>query len=170
MGNTFCSLAGNFLVADQQLRLGNVEEAITHLERSAGLADYCHAGGYEALGQAWLAAARARLDEADESEFDEPLAKAIAGRSRSGEALVRLHRAVTIAADGRPEESFDDFEQAIALFESFGGLPNAARARHAYGQVLAVAGRTDESATHLQEAEALFQRLGINPEPLSLGA
>jgi hypothetical protein len=86
-GNTFCTLAGNFMVADQQLRLGEVEQAITHLERSTALADYCNAGGFEALGQAWLVTARARLGSLDPSGFDEPLAKATAAQSRSGEAL-----------------------------------------------------------------------------------
>lgn len=165
IGNTFCSLAGNFMVADQQLRLGQVDSAITHLERSTGLAEYCNAGGYEALGQAWLAAARARLGDADPAEFDEPLGKAISAGSRSGEALVRFHRAVAVAGSGRPEDSIEDFERAIELFHGFGGLPNAARAHHAYGQALEAAGREADAESHLREAEAIFQRLGIKPDP-----
>lgn len=165
IGNTFCSLAGNFMVADQQLRLGAVDDAITHLERSTGLAEYCNAGGYEALGQAWLAAARARQGGLDPSSFDDPLAKAMGAGSRSGEALVRLHRAVATTGSGRPEDAFEDFERAIELFHEFGGLPNAARAHHAYGQALEAAGSAEQAGTHLREAEAIFARLGIKPEP-----
>jgi tetratricopeptide (TPR) repeat protein len=165
IGNTFCSLAGNFMVADQQLRLGAVDAAITHLERSTGLAEYCNAGGYEALGQAWLAAAQARIGDLDPASFDEPLAKATAAGSRSGEALVRFHRAVATAASGRPEDAFGDFVRAIELFSGFGGLPNAARAHHAYGQALEAAGLADEAERHLREAEAIFSTLGIKPDP-----
>ncbi len=165
IGNTFCSLAGNFMVADQQLRLGAVDAAITHLERSTGLAEYCNAGGYEALGQAWLAAARAQQGGLEPSSFDEPLAMARQAGSRSGEALVRLHRAVATAGSGRPEDAFDDFERAIELFHEFGGLPNAARAHHAYSQALEAAGRVEDAATHLRDAQKIFSRLGIKPDP-----
>ena len=169
IGNTFCSLAGNFMVADQQLRMGDVADAIAHLERSTGLAEYCNAGGYEALGQAWLAAARARLGHFDPAEFDEPLAKAISAGSRSGEAQVRFHRAVAIAGAGHPEQAFDDFERSLFLFSSFGGFPSMARVNHAYGQALEAAGRADEAAARLRDAEEIFTRLGIKPDPVSAG-
>lgn len=169
IGNTFCSLAGNFMVADQQLRLGDVTQAISHLERSTGLAEYCNAGGYEALGQAWLAAARARLGDFHLSEFDEPLAKATLAGSRSGEAQVRFRRAVAIAGDGRPEDSVEDFERSLSLFSSIGALPSMARVNHAYGLALDAAGRAEEAADRLRAAEEIFTRLGIKPDPASVG-
>jgi class 3 adenylate cyclase/tetratricopeptide (TPR) repeat protein len=169
IGNTFCSLAGNFMVADQHLRMGDVADAISHLERSTGLAEYCNAAGYDALGQAWLAAARARLGDFDPAEFDEPLAKAVAAGSRSGEAQVRFHRAVAIAGAGRPEQAFDDFEHSLRLFASYGGYPSMARVNHAYGQALEAAGRAYEAAARLREAEEIFTRLGIKPDPANVG-
>ena len=165
VGNTFCTLAGSFMVADQQLRLGEVDDAITHLERSTGLAEYCNAGGYEALGQAWLAAARAKQGGLDPASFDEPLGKATSSGSRSGEALVRFHRAVATAGSGRPEDAFADFERSLELFVGYGGLPSAARAHHAYGQALEAAGLVEEAEEHLRAADAIFARLGIKPDP-----
>lgn len=167
VGNTFCDLAGNFKLADQQLRLGNVDTAINHLERSTGLAEYCNAGGYEALGQAWLANARARMGELRLEDFEAPLAAAIGTGSRSGEGLVRMQRAFAVAGVGDPEGSFDDFERAIALFAAYGGLPNLARARHAYGEALEAAGKHEESVDQLQKAQALFEELKITPDPVS---
>lgn len=165
VGNTFCTLAGNFLVADQKLRLGEVEEAITHLETSTGLAEYCNAGGYEALGQAWLAAARARLGDHDPREFTAPLDAAMTSGSRSGEALVRLHRAVAVASRGRPEEAFDDFRRAISLFSEYGGRPNEGRAHHAFAQALEASGMTDRAQEHFRAADQIFDDLGIRPDP-----
>ncbi len=166
-GNTFCSLAGYFMVADQRLRLGDTEQAISHLERSTGLAEFCNAGGYEALGQAWLAAARARQGTLDPAGFEEPLAKAIASHSRSVEAQIRFQRAVAVAGAGHPEDSFADFERALELFESYGGLPSEGRAHHAFGLALESAGRAREAAEHLRRAEAIFTRLGIRPDPIA---
>lgn len=166
VGNTFCSLAGNFKLADQQLRLGEVESAISHLETSTGLAAYCNAGGYEALGNAWLALARSRMGDLRPDDFEEPLASAVESGSRSSEGLVRLKRAIAFAGSGEPENAADDFEKAIDLFASYGGLPNLARAHHAYGQALEAAGRPEDAASHLHAAEDLFHELGIEPDPM----
>jgi class 3 adenylate cyclase/tetratricopeptide (TPR) repeat protein len=166
-GNTFCNLAANFKLADQQLRLGNVGSAITHLEKSTGLAQYCNAGGYEVLGQAWLAMARSRAGDPRPEDFDAPLAAAIDSGSRSTEGLVRLQRGVTLAADGQTAEAWTDFERAIELFDAYGGLPNLARAHHAYGEALEAAGLPDEAISHLRKAEELFTRLGIRPDPVA---
>lgn len=167
VGNTFCDLAGNFKLADTQLRLGNVDTAITHLERSTGLAEYCNAGGYEALGLAWLANARARMGDLRIEDFEAPLSTAMEMGSRSGEGLVRLQRAIAVAAVGDAERSFEDFERAIDLFGDYGGLPNLARARHAYGEALEAAGRYYESTEQMRLAQGLFDRLGIVPDPVS---
>lgn len=165
-GNTFCNLAGNFKLADQRLRLGDVDSAISHLERSTGLAQYCDAGGYELLGQAWLAMARSRAGEPRPEEFDGPLANAIESGSRSAEGLVRLKRGITLAGIGKTEDAADDFERAIELFADYGGLPNLARAHHAYGEALEAAGRADDAVTHLKKAEEIFADLGIRPDPV----
>jgi tetratricopeptide (TPR) repeat protein len=167
VGNVFCSLFGNFLVADQKLRMGDPEDAISHLERSSELAEYCNAGGLEALGQAWLAAARARLGNHDPEQFNTPLATAVNAGSRSGEAMVRLHRAIAVAGSGQPERSFEDFERAIALLTEIGGRPNLARTHHAYGQALEAAGRSAEAEAQLREADQIFATLGIQPDPVA---
>lgn len=166
-GNTFCNLAGNFKLADQRLRLGEVESAITHLEKSTGLAQYCDAGGYELLGQAWLATARSRAGDPRPKDFDTPLASAMESDSRSAEGLVRLKRGITLADIGRYEDAASDFERAIELFADYGGLPNLARAHHAYGQALEAAGRIDEGTEHLRKAEEIFTDLGIRPDPVN---
>ena len=166
-GNTFCNLAANFKLADQQLRLGDVDSAISHLEKSTGLAEYCNAGGYEVLGQAWLALARSRAGDARPEDFDAPLAAAIDAGSRSTEGLVRLQRAIALAGGGQLDEAWSDFERAIELFADYGGLPNLARAHHAYGQALEAAGRAEAAVTHLRTAEETFTELGIRPDPVA---
>ena len=168
-GNTFCNLAGNFKLADQQLRLGDVESAISHLEKSTGLAQFCNAGGYEVLGQAWLAMARSRAGDPRPEEFDDPLAKAIDSGSRSMEGLVRMQRAITFAHAGELEKARPDFERAIELFDDYGDRPNLARAHHAYGQALEAAGQVDEAVTRLGTAEELFTELGIRSDPTGIG-
>jgi len=166
-GNTFCNLAGNFKLADQRLRLGEVDSAISHLEKSTGLAQYCDAGGYELLGQAWLATARSRAGDPRPEDFDAPLASAMESGSRSAEGLVRLKRGITLADVGRYEDAASDFERAIELFADYGGLPNLARAHHSYGQALEAAGRVDEGTEHLRKAEDIFTDLGIRPDPVN---
>lgn len=164
VGNTFCNLAGNFKMADQQLRLGNVDVAIGHLEKATGLAQYCNAFGYEALGQAWLAAARSKAGDLQPEAFQEPLDAAVASGSRSSEGLIRLQRAISFAAAGRIEDAADDFERAIVLFADYGGLPNLARAHHAYGAALRASGNTTAAEDHMRTAAALFTDLGIRPD------
>ena len=166
-GNTFCNLAGNFKLADQRLRLGEVDSAISHLEKSTGLAQYCNAGGYELLGQAWLATARSRAGDPRPEDFDGPLASAIESGSRSAEGLVRLKRGITLADLGRYEDAASDFERAIELFVDYGGIPNLARAHHAYGQALEASGRVEEGTKHLRRAEEIFTELGIRPDPVN---
>ena len=160
-GNTFCNLAGNFKLADQHLRLGDVDTAIEHLEKSTGLAQYCDAGGYEALGEAWLAAARARNGDLRPEDFAGPLEAAAESGSRSLEGLVRLKRADAYAGVGNLDEASPDFERAIELFASYGGLPNLARAHHSYAEALSAAGRQEEAATQFGAARDLFDDLGI---------
>lgn len=163
-GNTFCNLAANFKLADQKLRLGEVDSAITHLERSTGLAEYCNAGGYEVLGQAWLAMARSRAGDPRPGDFDAPLERAIEAGSRSTEGLVRLQRGISLAEGGELELGRPDFERAIELFADYGGLPNLARAHHSYGQALAAAGLGDEAGSHLEAAREIFDELGIQAD------
>ncbi len=164
VGNTFCDLAGSFWLADQHLRLGEVDTAIEHLEKSTGLAQYCNAGGYEALGAAWLASARARAGDLRPEDFEAPLEAAVSASSRSTEGHVRLKRAVAYADSGLHEEAEDDFERAIELFESYGGLPNLARARHAYAESLTAAGDSTRAKGQFEAASALFDQLGIIPD------
>ena len=165
-GNIQCTLVGNFLVADQQLRRGDAEAAIPHLERTFELGAYCNAEAIVGLGNAWLASARARLGDVDPDAFSGPLEQAQAGRSRSGEAAVRLQRAIAIAGSPEPnwDQAFDDFERAIALFASIDARPDQARAIHAYANALEGAGRDAESRPQLETAMAMFDEMGIRPD------
>jgi tetratricopeptide (TPR) repeat protein len=163
-GNIECTLVGNFLVADQHLRRGDAAAALPHLERTFELGEYCNAEAMVGLGQAWLATARARLGDLDANAYAAPLEQAEAGGSRSGEAAVRLQRAIAIAggSDSGWTQVAADFERAIALFESIGARPDQARAMHAYANALDAAGY--ESESQLTEAMAMFDEMGIGPD------
>ena len=167
LGNTLCDLAGNFKLADAQLRVGEVDSAITHLQKSTGLAEYCNAGGYEALGEAWLASAKARNGDMRVEDFDSPLEKARALGSRSAEGLVLMQRGIGNAAVGNFASAYPDFERAIELFADYGGLTHLARAHHAYGEALEAAGDATGATDQLMKAQSLFDELGITPDPKS---
>lgn len=165
-GNVECTLVGNFLIADQHLRSGDAAAAIPHLEKTFELGEYCNAEAMVTLGKAWLATARARLGTLDPEGFTVPLEKAVAGGGRSGEAAVRLQRAIAIA--GRSDEDWPaviaDFEQAIELFGMIEARPDQARAIHAYANALDAAGREEESRAQLAIAMDMFDSMGIRPD------
>lgn len=165
-GNIQCTLVGNFMVADQQLRIGDAEAAIPHLERTFELGAYCNADAMVALGHAWLATARAQLGEHDPEAFSEPLEAAQLGGSRSGEAAVRLQRGIAVAGGPDPdwELVIGDFERAIELFNGIGARPDEARATHAYANALEAAGQGEASSAQLANAMAMFVELGIRPD------
>jgi tetratricopeptide (TPR) repeat protein len=164
-GNIQHTLVGNFLVADQQLRRGDAAAAIPHLERTFELGAYRNAEAIVGLGNAWLASARAHLGDLDPNVFSGPLEQAQAGRSRSGEAAVRLQRAIALAGSPEPDwdQAFDDFERAIALFASIDARPDQARAVHAYANAPDAAGRNEESRSQLETAMTMFDEMGIRP-------
>jgi tetratricopeptide (TPR) repeat protein len=167
-GNIHCELVGNFMVADQQLRLGNAGTAIPHLERSFELGEFCNADAMVALGHAWLAAARAQLGDIEPEAFVGPLQQAQQGGSRSGEAMVRLHRGIAIAGSEEPdwEVALEDLERSEQLFEDIGARPDQARAAHARAMALEAAGRSDESRLMLDRAMGMFNELGMQPDPI----
>ncbi|MGI9529226.1 MAG: ATP-binding protein [Acidimicrobiia bacterium] len=160
--NLYCELVGNFLVADQQLRLGDAKSAIPHLEKSFELGEYCNAAGFMMLGRAWIASARAQLGDLDPEGYTQSLNEAIGAGSRSGEAAVRLHRAIVTSGMGDAdwEAAFADFERSIALLDDIEARPDQARAMHAYAMALDSAGRP-EGVTKLAEAAELFDQLGM---------
>ena len=164
--NIQCELVGNFMVADQQLRLGEPASAISHLERTFELGELCNAVAIVKLGEAWLTSAKANLGELDPEGFSGPLAMAQAGGSRSGEAAVRLQRAITISASPTPSwpAAFDDYQRAIDLLGSIDARPDQARAIHAYANALDAAGRDEESRAQLDAAMAMFDEMGIHPD------
>jgi tetratricopeptide (TPR) repeat protein len=168
--NIQCELVGNFLVADQQLRSGNAASAISHLERAFELGEFCNAVAIVKLGQAWLTAAKASLGDLDPAGFTEPLAMARAGGSRSGEAAVRIQRAIAISGSPEPDwpAAFADFGRAIALFDEIGARPDQARAIHAYANALDAAGREEESRVQFDIAAAMFDAMGIRPDAVSI--
>lgn len=161
VGNTFCTLAGRFIMGEIQLQLGQVDEAIANLEKSTGLAQYCNAVGYQMLGEAWLASARSRQGPMRREDFDDPLQRAVAMGTRRGEGLVLLQRALTSTEHGAYTEAFADYERALQCFGEVAGLPLVARTEQAYGQALRAAGRADQAESHLAKAARLFDELGI---------
>jgi len=161
--NLYCELVGNFLVADQQLRLGQAADAIPHLEKSFELGEYCNAAGFMMLGRAWIASAKAQLGDVDPDAYATSLEQAVAGRSRSGEAAVRLHRGIMVASMPNPDwdSAFADFERAIALLDEIEARPDEARAIQAYAMALDAAGRP-EGVARRAEASQRFESLGIS--------
>lgn len=166
--NLYCELVGNFLVADQQLRLGQAEAAIPHLEKSFELGEYCNAAGFMMLGRAWIASAKAQMGDVNPEGFSTSLEEAMGAGSRSGEAAVRLHRAIVLSSMPDPDwdGAFADFERAIALLGEIEARPDEARAIHAYAMALDAAGRT-EGVAKLAEASQRFEELGMTLEPVS---
>jgi tetratricopeptide (TPR) repeat protein len=165
-GNIECTLVGNFLAADQYLRQGDAAAAIPHLERTFELGAFCNAEAMVALGHAWLATAKARLGDLDPEGFSEPLRKAQAYGSRSGEAAVRLQRAIAISGGTVPDwpQAIADFERAIELFDGIGARPDQARATHAYANALDAAGQEADGKEQLASAMAMFTEMGISPD------
>ena len=165
VGNTFCTLAGSFIMGEVQLRRGEVDAAITNLQKSTGLAQYCNAVGYEVLGQAWLAAARAHQGPMHREDFEEPLRRAVAMGTPRGEGLVLLQRATAASRHGQYEAAVPDFERALTCFAEYGGKPLIARTELAFGTMLEAAGRRSEAEPHLAAARRLLAELGIHHEP-----
>lgn len=163
--NLYCELVGNFLVADQQLRLGDAKSAIPHLEKSFELGEYCNAAGFMMLGRAWIASAKAQLGDLDPDRYTQSLDEAVTAGSRSGEAAVRLHRAIVVSGVPDPDwdSAFSDFERSIALLDEIEARPDQARAMHAYAMALDSAGRP-EGVNELAQASELFERLGMNTD------
>ncbi|MGI9667287.1 MAG: hypothetical protein ACR2N2_09320, partial [Acidimicrobiia bacterium] len=95
------------------------------------------------------------------------LEQAIAGRTRSGEAGIRLHRAIAVSSVPEPdwEAAFADFDRAIELFREIEARPDLARALHHYAMALDAAGKP-EGVTVLAEASALFEELGMTQDPV----
>jgi hypothetical protein len=164
--NLYCELVGNFLVADQQLRLGQAEAAIPHLEKSFELGEYCNAAGFMMLGRAWIASAKAQLGDVNPDSYSQSLEEAVAAGSRSGEAAVRLHRAIVVSGMPDPDwdAAFADFERAIVLLGEIEARPDEARAIHAYAMALDAAGRS-EGVAKLAQASQRFEALGMTLEP-----
>lgn len=161
VGNTFCTLAGRFIMGEIQLQLGEVDDAIANLEKSTGLAQYCNAVGYEMLGQAWLASAYAQRGPMRPEDFEEPLQRARAMGAQRGEGLVLLQRAMTATRHGEHEAALADYAKALECFDGLGVRPLVARTEYAYGQALQAAGEPDRAAEHLAVAKELFEELGI---------
>jgi class 3 adenylate cyclase/tetratricopeptide (TPR) repeat protein len=167
VGNVACALVGSFFLGDQHLRLGDAAAAIPPLERSSELADYCDAGSYAGLSQAWLATARARSggDLATElADLDATLAVARDHEDALGEAEILHHRASLVAGTPAPDWAavFADLDAAVAAFEQLGAVPALARTLEDYARALDVAGRHDESTQVRRRAAALVDGLATS--------
>jgi class 3 adenylate cyclase/tetratricopeptide (TPR) repeat protein len=165
LGNLACSLLANLLAGSQQLRMGEAESAVAHLERGGEMAAYCQVGSdLLALGQAWLADARTRLGTPRMEEFDEALEAARQVHNPLNEGLILRHRATARLLLPEPdwEAALNDFETAIGIFEKTGARSHLAPALRDYGAALELAGMVEESEDMLRRAGRLFEAMGIN--------
>lgn len=166
VGNTYCSLVGNFYLGDQHLRRGEADDAVAAIERSRELAQFCDAGSIVSLSDAWLGAARARLDGGDLEPFEPALEHARAIGDRYGASLVRQLRARARAAgaDVDWERSIDDLQAAAEGLEDLGARPSLARVLADLGRALAAAGRDDEAAAAERRAGELARSMNLELE------
>ena len=167
VGNTYCSLVGNFYLGDQHLRRGEAEDAIASLQRSRELAEFCDAGSILSLSDAWLSAARASLGANDLEAFEPPLQHARVGGDRYGASLVLQLRARARAAqpDADRASVIEDLREAARDLEELGARPTLARVLGDLSRALAAAGRSDEAADASDRADALAQAMGLSSEP-----
>jgi len=163
VGNTYCSLVGNFYLGDQRLRQGRPDEAIASLERSQDLAEFCDAGSMLSLSGAWLGAARARRGEDTVASFTGPVARAHASEDRYAEALVlQLRAGARLAlADPDGKGAVEDLETAAGLLEALGARPALARVLADLGRAFLVAGHRDEARAAEGRARELAEAVGL---------
>jgi tetratricopeptide (TPR) repeat protein len=168
VGNTYCSLVGNFFLGDQYLRRGEAESAVASLTRSRELAEFCDAGSLMSLSDAWLGAANARLVEAgDLRVFDAPLRHARVIGDRYGESLVLQLRSRARASQPDPDwaSSIDDLQSAAKHLEDLGARPALTRVLRDLGRALSEAGRGEAAADVLRRADELTRTMGMSPDP-----
>jgi tetratricopeptide (TPR) repeat protein len=167
VGNTYCSLVGNFYLGDQHLRRREPGDAVAAIERSRALAEFCDAGSIVSLSDAWMGAARAGLGSDDLAAFEAPLKHARAIGDRHGASLVLQLRARARAALPDPDwaDSIEDLRAAASDLEELGARPTLARVLGDLGRALAAAGRNGEAADASRRAEELAQAMGLHPEP-----
>jgi tetratricopeptide (TPR) repeat protein len=164
VGNIACSMMGNMLAGNQQLRMGEPEAALAFLTRGNELAEYCEVGRDTiALSEAWLAQARARLGEPSLPDLDAALEAAKEVRNPLNEGLILLERAtVRLLSDPPPWElAFADFEAAETIFDKIGARPFLARSLRDHGAALELAGQTTEAEPLMRRAAELFAAMGL---------
>jgi len=167
VGNTYCSLVGNFYLGDQRLRRGEPDDAVASIERSRELAEFCDAGSIVSLSDAWMSAARAAGGTDDLDAFEPPLQHARAIADRHGASLVLQLRARARAAlpDTDWESTIEDLRAAASDLGDLGARPTLARVLLDLGRALAAAGRDAEAADANRRAEELAQSMGLELEP-----
>jgi tetratricopeptide (TPR) repeat protein len=163
VGNTYCSLVGNFYLGDQRLRQGRPEDAIAALERSQDLAEFCDAGSMLSLSGAWLSSARARRGDDTVASFAGPIARAHASGDRYAEALVLQLRAGARRAQADPDSNgaIEDLEAAAGLLEELGARPALARVLTDLAAALRLTDRQDEAREVGRRAEELAGTTGL---------
>lgn len=167
VGNTYCSLVGNFYLGDLQLRAGRPDDAAASLQRSQDLAAFCDAGSMLSLSGAWLGAVRARHGDEVVDVFEGPVRRAHASGDGYAEALVLQLRAGARVASAVPDWSaaVDDLETAASLLETLGARPALARVLRDLGSVRRAAGLGSQAADAERRANALTAELGLFVEP-----
>jgi tetratricopeptide (TPR) repeat protein len=167
VGNTYCSLVGNFYAGDQLLRLGDPRAALDSLERSNDLAAFCDAGSVLSLSGAWISAARSMSGADEVDAFAVPLRHAEVIRDDYDGALIRQLRAGARMRLTPPDvaHAVEDLEAASERFDRLGARPALARALAQLGRALDVAGDTEAAGRATRRAEELAEAIDLRLEP-----
>ncbi|HKY50901.1 MAG TPA: hypothetical protein VJP45_06570 [Candidatus Limnocylindria bacterium] len=174
LGATLCGIPANYFLGDGRLRRGQAELAKPSFERmlQLGAGEQEALGGLGALGRAGLAAAIARLGDANAAlaDFDGALAAAQRFRDPFSEATILARRGAALAREGSPDQAalLADFEAAVAIFERIGARPALSRTLRAYASALARADRGPEARAARERAEAIKTELGLRDPDLAV--
>jgi tetratricopeptide (TPR) repeat protein len=163
VGNTYCSLVGNFYLGDLHLRAGRLDEAEASLRRSQDLAEFCDAGSMISLSGAWLGAIRARQGDEAIEVFEGPVRRAHASGDAYAEALVLQLRAGARVASSPPdrEAAIADLNAAATLLETLGARPALARVLRDLAHAQRSMGRDVVADETERRAGALTEDLGL---------
>jgi len=169
VGNTYCSLVGNFYLGDQHLRIGDAAQALRLLQRSSDLAAFCDASSMLSLSGAWIGAARARLGEDAMDSFAPSLRHAEVIADEYGQGLILQLRASAWARQPVPDwaRAAGDLEAAAERFERLGAVPALARSLADLGRAFGAMGEADAAAGATERSEALAREIGLRLDPPS---
>lgn len=157
--NKACALVARSVIGEQWLLLGQPEQAITVLEESAGLAEYCNVAPLRLeYTRALLDTARSRCagEVTAPARLDRVLDLARGSGDRFGEAEVLRQRArERVRCEGPGDSALADFESAERIYGDLGALADLVQTLDEHAAVLESAGRLEASGRLSARARAL---------------